>query len=30
MEIGNKRAEPTESIRGDIARIYFYMEISYP
>ena len=30
MEIRNKVAEPTENIRGDIARVYFYMDITYP
>ncbi len=30
MEIEERKAEPPEHIRGDIARIYFYMERSYP
>jgi len=30
MEIENKKAEPRPEIRGDIARIYFYMNDAYP
>lgn len=30
MEIENKKAEPRPEIRGDIARIYFYMDDAYP
>ena len=30
MEIADRKAEPPENIRGDIARIYFYMDESYP
>lgn len=30
MEIENRKAEPPEHIRGDIARIYFYMDWAYP
>ena len=30
MEISDRKAEPPENIRGDIARIYFYMDESYP
>ena len=30
IEIKNKKVEPSEKIRGDIARIYMYMEQSYP
>lgn len=30
MEISNQKAEPPENIRGDIARIYFYMNDAYP
>ena len=30
MEIENKKAEPKPEIRGDIARIYFYMDDAYP
>ncbi len=30
IEIFNKQVEPTESIRGDIARTYMYMELNYP
>lgn len=30
VEIRNKIAEPSEAIRGDIARTYFYMENAYP
>jgi len=26
MEIENKKAEPRPEIRGDVARIYFYMD----
>lgn len=30
MEIANRKAEPPEDVRGDIARIYFYMSDAYP
>ncbi len=30
VEISKKRVEPRPEIRGDIARIYFYMESAYP
>ena len=30
MEIVDRKAEPPENIRGDIARIYFYMDDAYP
>ena len=30
MEIEDRKAEPRPEIRGDIARIYFYMNDSYP
>lgn len=30
MEIEGEKAEPRPEIRGDIARIYFYMDDSYP
>lgn len=30
FEIKNNTAEPRESIRGDIARTYFYMDSAYP
>jgi deoxyribonuclease-1 len=30
MEIKNRMAEPRSEIRGDIARIYFYMNWAYP
>lgn len=30
MEIENQKAEPRQEIRGDIARIYFYMDYAYP
>ena len=30
MEIVNRKAEPPEDVRGDIARIYFYMSDAYP
>jgi len=30
MEISDRKAEPPENIRDDIARIYFYMDESYP
>lgn len=30
MEIEDKKAEPRPEIRGDIARIYFYMNDAYP
>jgi len=30
MEIENKKVEPRPEIRGDIARIYFYMNDAYP
>ena len=30
MEIANRKAEPPENVRGDIARIYFYMNDAYP
>jgi len=30
VEIENRKIEPKESIRGDIARIYFYMDRAYP
>jgi len=30
MEISNRKAEPPEDVRGDIARTYFYMEDAYP
>jgi deoxyribonuclease I len=30
IEIKNKKVEPTESIRGDIARTYLYMDWAYP
>jgi deoxyribonuclease-1 len=30
MEIENRKAEPPEAVRGDIARTYKYMEAAYP
>lgn len=30
MEIENRKAEPREEIRGDIARVYYYMDLTYP
>jgi deoxyribonuclease-1 len=30
MEIENRKAEPRPEVRGDIARIYFYMNLAYP
>ena len=30
IEIKNKKVEPSEKIRGDIARTYMYMELNYP
>lgn len=30
MEIEGKKAEPPEYVRGNIARIYFYMDSAYP
>lgn len=30
MEIANKKAEPSPDIRGDVARVYFYMDSAYP
>ena len=30
FEIENRKAEPREEIRGDIARTYFYMDWAYP
>ncbi|MCK5808418.1 endonuclease [bacterium] len=30
IEIAGKKAEPAPDIRGDIARVYFYMESAYP
>ena len=30
MEIENKTAEPPVEVRGNIARIYFYMNSAYP
>ena len=30
FEIENRKAEPRPEIRGDIARIYFYMDDAYP
>ena len=30
MEIEDRKAEPRPEIRGDIARIYFYMDDAYP
>ncbi|SHJ35400.1 deoxyribonuclease-1 [Malonomonas rubra DSM 5091] len=30
MEIANQKIEPPEDVRGDIARIYFYMSDAYP
>ena len=30
FEIGQKRVEPTEQVRGEIARTYLYMHQSYP
>ena len=30
VEIKNKKFEPSENVRGNIARIYMYMELSYP
>ncbi len=30
MEIEHKKAEPPPDIRGDIARVYFYMDDAYP
>lgn len=30
FEIQDRKAEPREQIRGDIARIYYYMEWAYP
>jgi len=30
LEIKNKKIEPRKTIRGDIARVYMYMDYSYP
>ncbi len=30
MEIENRKAEPRPEVRGNIARIYFYMNRAYP
>jgi deoxyribonuclease-1 len=30
VEIKNKKVEPRESIRGEIARTYMYMDSAYP
>ncbi len=30
MEIENRKAEPPENVRGNIARTYFYMDKAYP
>lgn len=30
FEVENETAEPADSIKGDIARIYFYMDSAYP
>lgn len=30
MEIENRKAEPPPEVRGNIARIYFYMDAAYP
>ncbi len=30
MEIENRKAEPRLEVRGNIARIYFYMDLAYP
>ena len=30
IEIKDKKFEPSENIRGDIARTYMYMELNYP
>ena len=30
FEIDNKKVEPKEDIRGDIARVYFYLNQKYP
>ncbi len=30
MEISNRKAEPPEDVRGNIARIYYYMDNAYP
>ena len=30
MEIENRKAEPPSEVRGNIARIYFYMDAAYP
>jgi deoxyribonuclease-1 len=30
VEIAERKIEPRPEIRGDIARIYLYMEASYP
>jgi deoxyribonuclease-1 len=30
MEIEDRKAEPPENVRGDIARIYKYMDAAYP
>ena len=30
MEIENRKAEPRPEVRGNIARIYFYMDWAYP
>ncbi len=30
MEIANRKAEPPAAVRGNIARIYFYMDEAYP
>ena len=30
LEIENRKVEPPEDIRGDIARTYFYMDAAYP
>ena len=30
MEIVNRKVEPPENVRGNIARIYFYMDDAYP
>ena len=30
VEIKNKKVEPSDKIRGDVARTYMYMELNYP
>lgn len=30
MEIEDRKAEPPPSVRGEIARTYFYMDAAYP